>query len=150
MPQVGRAAVGNRVGCCSRQAVSSADASGAIGKQIEAADRRSARPARQATDATQHDRVELRATERRGEEAVAGGKEAVEAGEVGLRTAGAIWRFWFVRSLFTEGREHLARALSMPHSVLQACSLSSRAKTLNGAGYLAWGQRDYSSARSLL
>jgi tetratricopeptide (TPR) repeat protein len=73
-----------------------------------------------------------------------------EAAEVGLRTGGAIWRFWYVRSLFTEGREQLERALSVPEEVLQACSPGSRAKALHGAGILAERQGDYSSARSLL
>ncbi len=90
------------------------------------------------------------ATEARSEEAA--GPEPTKEGwrEIGLRTAGAIWRFWLVRGLFTEGREHLWRALSMPEVVLQACSLSGRAKSLNGAGILAHRQGDYSSARSLL
>jgi predicted ATPase/class 3 adenylate cyclase len=75
---------------------------------------------------------------------------AVTPAEVGLRTAGAIWRFWAVRGLYAEGREHLARLLSLPPPVLDACSLSTRAKALNGAGTLAFRQADYASARPLL
>lgn len=82
-----------------------------------------------------------------GAESSPGGNQ--EEGEIGLRTAGALWRFWLVRSLLTEGREQLGRALSLPEGVLQECSPGSRAKALNGAGYLAGRQGDYSSARSL-
>jgi predicted ATPase/DNA-binding CsgD family transcriptional regulator len=73
-----------------------------------------------------------------------------EAAEIGLRIGGAIWRFWAVRGLPTEGREQLERALSVPEEVLQACSAGSRANALNRAGYLAERQGDYSSARSLI
>ena len=81
-----------------------------------------------------------------------------EAVEVGLRTAGAMWRFWSVKGLLTEGREHLERTLcisSIAETGQQEQSLStsstlsrSRAKALNGAGYLATRQGDYSSAHS--
>ncbi len=86
-------------------------------------------------------------------EAEGGNKEGADTG---LRTAGAIWRFWMVRGLFTEGREHLERlerAISTPEAAGQGRSSSTlrgRAKALNGAGYLAWRQGDYSSARPLL
>jgi predicted ATPase/DNA-binding XRE family transcriptional regulator len=73
-----------------------------------------------------------------------------EAGEVGLRIAGAIWRYWYVKGLFTEGREYLARALSLINSLPGANSLGSRAKALNGAGVLAWRQGDDSSAHASL
>jgi predicted ATPase/DNA-binding CsgD family transcriptional regulator len=73
-----------------------------------------------------------------------------EAAEIGLRTAIAVCRFWLVRGLFTEGREQLERALSVPEAVLQACPPGSRVKALNPAGSLAWRQGDFSSARSLL
>ncbi|MFL5731597.1 MAG: ATP-binding protein [Chloroflexia bacterium] len=73
--------------------------------------------------------------------------EAAEAAEVGLRIAWAILRYWVVRGLHTEGREHFARLLSMPPLILQACSSSSRARALNGAGLLAFRQADYSAAR---
>ncbi|HUP27979.1 MAG TPA: tetratricopeptide repeat protein [Chloroflexia bacterium] len=76
------------------------------------------------------------------------GRGSQETAEIGLRTAGALWRYWYVRSLLTEGREQLDRTLSVPEVVLQACSPGSRAKALNGAGTLAWRQGDYSRARS--
>src|SRR4029079_18476341 len=39
---------------------------------------------------------------------------AAESGEVeaGLRTAGALWRFWQMRAADVEGREHLDRLLA--------------------------------------
>ena len=37
-----------------------------------------------------------------------GGPTAIEAG---LRTAGALWRFWYVRGYYSEGRDWLARLL---------------------------------------
>src|SRR4051812_44625806 len=98
--------------------------------------------------------------------------ETIEAAGIGLRIAGAMWRFWSVRGLFTEGREQLGSALAASSS---ASSLSSTgiaavpgsgghadpfasskssslgtAKALNGAGALARMQGDYSSARALL
>jgi predicted ATPase/transcriptional regulator with XRE-family HTH domain len=78
-----------------------------------------------------------------------GERSSREAAEIGLRTAGAIWRYWQVRGLYAEGRERLEGVLSVPEMVLQVCSAASRAKAMNGAGYLAWCQGDYSSARSL-
>ncbi len=80
----------------------------------------------------------------------------VEPAEVGLRIAGALWRFWYVRGFFSEGREQLAGmlALSTPsaaealHSHSQSWHLF-RAKALNGAGVLAYSQGNYHSARSL-
>ena len=95
-------------------------------------------------------------------QAVARGPEGTQlmAGEVGLRIGGAIWRFWLVRGLSTEGREQLERAISIPEAseaplqgrllgTLRASSTRSRIKALNGAGVLAERQGDYSSARSL-
>lgn len=72
-----------------------------------------------------------------------------ERAEIGLRTAGALSRFWQVRGMYTEGREQLERALSVPEGVLTLCSPGSRALALTGAGYLAGRQGDYSSAHSL-
>lgn len=66
--------------------------------------------------------------------------------EIRLRIAGAIWRFWYVRGYFSEGREQLARSLASQSSVLLPRS-SARARALNGAGVLANLQGDYAAAR---
>ena len=65
-------------------------------------------------------------------------------GEAGLRLAGALWRFWQIRGHFTEGREHLARALGRASSRTAAS-----AKAHSGAGNLALFQGDTAAARSL-
>jgi predicted ATPase/class 3 adenylate cyclase/Tfp pilus assembly protein PilF len=95
----------------------------------------------------------------RNEKAAAAAEGTVE---VGLRIAGALWRFWVVKSLFTEGREHLRRLLELTEAEASTqerpSSTSStlrsrgsiRAKALNGAGGLALRQGDYPAAQSLL
>ncbi|MBC8136692.1 MAG: tetratricopeptide repeat protein, partial [Fibrella sp.] len=65
-------------------------------------------------------------------------------GEAGLRLAGALWRFWQIRGHFTEGREHLMRALGQTNSRTAAS-----AKAHSGAGNLARFQGDTATARSL-
>ncbi|MFN0124169.1 MAG: protein kinase domain-containing protein, partial [Blastocatellia bacterium] len=62
----------------------------------------------------------------------------------GLRLAGAIWRFWSLRSHFREGRERL-------ETLLQATTGASalRAKVLSGAATLEQNQGDYEVARVL-
>ncbi len=64
--------------------------------------------------------------------------------QAGLRLAGALWRFWFIRGLFDEGRERLQQALSQ-----SAEPTAARAKALHGAGNLATYQGDYAAARAL-
>jgi predicted ATPase/Tfp pilus assembly protein PilF len=64
--------------------------------------------------------------------------------ELGVRLAGALWRFWSVRGYLTEGREQLAQALARAPA-----ATASRAKALETAGSLAYRQADYRSARSL-
>ena len=65
--------------------------------------------------------------------------------EIGLRIAGALWRFWQARDHLSEGRDWLegllGRATSTPRSV--------RAKALNGAGNLADYQGDLARAQAL-
>ncbi len=65
--------------------------------------------------------------------------------EAGLRLAGAVWRFWYVRGHLGEGRERLAQALEAD----RADTPAARAKALHGAGGLAWSQGDYAAAREL-
>jgi predicted ATPase/class 3 adenylate cyclase/Tfp pilus assembly protein PilF len=89
-----------------------------------------------------------------------GGSRA-EVIEVGLRLAGAISRFWYVRGYYSEGRAHLLKLLALQQTregegadtegaeqVRE--SRRYRATALNGAGVLAWSQGDYVIARSLM
>ncbi len=66
-----------------------------------------------------------------------------QAGEIGLRLAGALWRFWYIRGYYSEGRLHLTTMLAISGNSGSAA----RARALHGAGVLAWGQGDYSAAQ---
>jgi non-specific serine/threonine protein kinase len=72
----------------------------------------------------------------------------IDAGDVerSLRLGGALWRLWYVRGYFTEGRSWLAELLALPGSVAPTAE---RAKVLNGAGNLAYNQGDYAAAQAL-
>ncbi len=61
--------------------------------------------------------------------------------ETGLRLAGHLWWFWFLRGYWDEGRKWLAGS-----NRAQAASL--RAEVLSGAGWLALFQGDYQSLAS--
>jgi predicted ATPase len=73
--------------------------------------------------------------------------------EVGLRMAGALWQFWWTRGYLTEGRQWLDRGVRSTDCGLgeggSESAIAARAKALNGAGILAWGQGDYGPARAL-
>ena len=75
-------------------------------------------------------------------------RAAMEGGakEAGLRTAGAMGWFWYVRGYWSEGRDRLIGSL---RETGEGADAAARAKALNGAGLLAWAQRDYASARTL-
>ncbi|HZP83879.1 MAG TPA: tetratricopeptide repeat protein, partial [Chthonomonadaceae bacterium] len=62
-----------------------------------------------------------------------------------LRLAAALWRFWFVRGYFTEGRRWLEEALSQETAVTPA-----RGAALYGVGNLAFHQGDYEAATGFL
>jgi predicted ATPase len=74
-------------------------------------------------------------------------RQAAEHGaaETGIRLAGALWRFWLMRSHMSEGREWLAGMLAMTDGEQTAA----RAKALIGAGTLAQNQSDFDLARKL-
>jgi predicted ATPase len=67
-------------------------------------------------------------------------------GETGLRLAGALGLFWFMRGHLHEGRAWLGQFLTMPGSAGSAI----RAKALNAAGFLARYQGDYATAATLV
>ncbi len=94
---------------------------------------------------------------------------ALESGhlEMGLRLSGALWRFWYQRGHFTEGRRWLAAFLSQAQEGEEDGAQTdrlrgtenyktrdfkretwARTKALIGAGTLAWGQGDLQAARS--
>jgi predicted ATPase/class 3 adenylate cyclase len=60
--------------------------------------------------------------------------------ELGLRLTGTLWPFWEVRGYITEGRSWTERMLALGGEP------EWRAKTLSGAGTMAWYQGDYESA----
>jgi tetratricopeptide (TPR) repeat protein len=66
--------------------------------------------------------------------------------EAELRLASGLWRYWRVRSAFTEGRHWLEDALSRGDQA----SAGLRARALLGAGSLANYQADYARGRDLL
>lgn len=63
----------------------------------------------------------------------------------GIALAGALWRFWLMRSHLSEGREWLAGLLAMT----EGGQTTARAKALIGAATLAQNQSDYDLARRL-
>jgi predicted ATPase/transcriptional regulator with XRE-family HTH domain len=77
---------------------------------------------------------------------------AQESGEpeVGLRLAGALWRFWYVRGQPSEGRGWLEGLLALAGSDGPAgVAASVRAQALHGAGVLARLLGDYGRATAL-
>ena len=67
-------------------------------------------------------------------------------GESGVRLAGALYRFWYVRGHLTEGRRWLQEALTQPDATNVPPVL--RAGALRGAGNLALEQGEYPQARA--
>ncbi|HZO30125.1 MAG TPA: tetratricopeptide repeat protein [Chloroflexota bacterium] len=68
-----------------------------------------------------------------------------DAGELGLRLAGALAWFWWMRGPFSEGRRWLEGVLAATGG-----SEAARAKAVNGAGLMAHAEGDLSSAVTLL
>jgi non-specific serine/threonine protein kinase len=69
--------------------------------------------------------------------------------EPGLRLAGALWRFWYMRGYVTEGRAWLDRLLALIPDAGERVDPAIHALALNGAGVLAQAQDDYSRAALL-
>ncbi|MEZ4862022.1 MAG: tetratricopeptide repeat protein [Caldilineaceae bacterium] len=63
-------------------------------------------------------------------------------GEVGLRIAGALWRFWQIRGYYQEAQQRLVRLLGRSPQWTSA-----RAKALDAAGFFAGKAGDYATAR---
>lgn len=70
--------------------------------------------------------------------------------EIGLRLAGALWRFWQERGQLTEGRSWLEAFLALPPADDPVRRTAMWAKALNGAGVLALPQGDHGRAEILL
>lgn len=64
--------------------------------------------------------------------------------EIGLRLAGALWRFWQMRGSFREGREALSALLDSPGAMGMT---PGRATALHGSACLAYFQSDYPEAQ---
>jgi len=66
--------------------------------------------------------------------------------DIGLRLAGALWRFWWQRGYLSEGRRWLTALLE---ATAAAPPDAARARALHGAARLAYGQGDYAPAAIL-
>ena len=71
---------------------------------------------------------------------------ADDRAELGVRLAGALWRFWEVHGHYGTGRAYLAEALGRGGADRRT---QWRANALNGAGVLAAYQGDYEASREL-
>ena len=67
-------------------------------------------------------------------------------GDLGLRLALSLWRYWEVRGHFLEGRQCFQRLLALPKASVPA---KLRMKALYAAGVLADAHGDYQAAHSL-
>lgn len=65
--------------------------------------------------------------------------------ETAVRLCGAIWRFWYIRGFFSEGRHWLQLALARRDDL----SDDKRDKLMYGAGGLAYAQADFQEAAAL-
>ncbi len=65
--------------------------------------------------------------------------------EAGVRLAGGLWYFWYIRGYHVEGLRHLNAVLALPNSQERTAA---RALALNGAGGLSTMHLDYPAARA--
>ena len=66
--------------------------------------------------------------------------------ETGLQLAASLWRFWWTRGHLSEGRAWLERAMESG----TGATAKTRARALDGAGWLAMAQGEYDLAARLL
>jgi len=69
-------------------------------------------------------------------------------GEIGLRLAGALWRFWYAHGYLSEGRAWLESLLDLDTRRVPIVTPLVRAKALHGAGQLACRQQAYARSMS--
>jgi len=72
--------------------------------------------------------------------------ERAKDAEPGLTLGRALWRFWWVRGTWAEGRTRLAALLAVETATPRT---SARARALHAATVLARGEGDYAAARPL-
>jgi len=72
-----------------------------------------------------------------------------EHSAMGMRLAGALWQFWWVRGHLSEGRGWLEELLRLDVHGCHPSLVSTRAKMLHGAGMLAFNQAEYRRAVAL-
>jgi predicted ATPase/DNA-binding SARP family transcriptional activator len=65
--------------------------------------------------------------------------------EIGLRLASSLWRYWWLRGRYREGRAYLEQALAQAQAATPG---TAHAKALGGIGVLAWAQTEYDLART--
>ncbi len=78
--------------------------------------------------------------------AALGWAQASVAYEVGLRLAGALWQFWWMRGYFSEGRRAVEDLLAHVGSGTAVVAAPVRAKALNAAAAIAISQGDLGQA----
>jgi predicted ATPase/DNA-binding SARP family transcriptional activator/DNA-binding CsgD family transcriptional regulator len=66
--------------------------------------------------------------------------------ELGLKVAAALWEFWDTHGHLSEGRRWLERGIATSGTAM----METRAKALNGAGWIALFQGDYGAAKTLV
>ena len=76
---------------------------------------------------------------------------AAERGEIalGLRLVGAVWRYWYDRGLFVEGRRWLELFLALDEAAGTPAPSLARAKTLLGIGQITMMQGDLARTRAV-
>jgi predicted ATPase len=73
-------------------------------------------------------------------------ESGAEGVEIGLRLAGALFRYWYTRGPYSEGRQWVTGVLAKPEAIEHTIW---RGRALRTAGVLAYAQGDNASARAL-